>query len=155
MAILWEPPPTAFITCSESDLDVSGEILVESDDPADPVDTIELDVHRELPPQFVISADEQKVSFFTPDLLGIFRIVEILYLRDRVIERCFAWEDLPADAHDIVAYRPDPVNVQIFVLTVTATTTLGIKESEDFVIRVEADYTPGRDLMLGEINARR
>ena len=63
----------------------------------------------------------------------------------------YHWNDLPANATEIVAYKPSPSNVKDYMLTVTTDTG----ESSKYTISIKANYDTGKANLQQAVEARR
>jgi 6,7-dimethyl-8-ribityllumazine synthase len=63
----------------------------------------------------------------------------------------FHWNDLPANATEIVTYKPSPNNVKDYILTVSTDTG----ESSIYTIRIKANYDTGKANLQQAVEARR
>jgi len=93
-------------------------------------------------------------------LTRAFPSVDIEYQIQRVTGHCATFDDLPNEADEIIRYLPNPANTKDSTLRVTAhcadTLTGAVQHhSADFILRVWANYDPGRDALKEAIHARR
>lgn len=156
MSIVWTPDNAdPLILAQEDQTNVSATVSAESDDPLDPVTAVTWSAEPAFPPQFSVETSSSSLTVDIPTFAGVFQIQEIGYLRDGVPGTCTEWADLPVDAEDVITFRPDPVNVREHTLTVVAHQDVGGATSQDYIIRVFANYTLGRDLLVEAVDARR
>lgn len=65
------------------------------------------------------------------------------------------WQDVPAPAADVYAYRASPDNVRHFALAVEALDTTGrVIEKAEYTITVYANYTAGKTALQAAVQAR-
>jgi hypothetical protein len=108
-----------------------------------------------------ILADAAGVTASAPNtLVDAFPPVDIEYQIKGVTGHCRYFADLPAEADEVIRYTPHPVNEKTWTLRVTAhclDAASGDSEdvSEEFKLRVRANYSPGRDALKEAIDARR
>jgi len=109
-----------------------------------------------------IKADASGVTASAPlALADAFPPLGIEYQIKGVTGQCATFADLPAEADEIIRFSPNPANSEEWVLRVTAhaeqAQTGGAPRliSADFVLRVWANYNPGRDALKEAVNARR
>jgi len=93
-------------------------------------------------------------------LTRAFPPVDIEYQIQRVTGHCATFDDLPDEADEIIRYIPNPANTKDWALRVTAHCTDTVTgtvqhHSADFILRVWANYDPGRDALKDAIHARR
>jgi len=93
-------------------------------------------------------------------LTTAFPSVDIEYQIQRVTGHCASFADLPDEADEIIRYIPNPANTKDWILRITAhctdTLTGAIQHhTADFILRVWANYDPGRDALKDAIHARR
>lgn len=157
MAVTLSPvAATPLVEAQEHQVNQVAVVTAASDLPADPVTSIAWSAPEPLPAQFVVTLQQPaKLTLTMPHFADLFPIREIRYRRGGVIGSCTRWSELPADAEDVVAYRPDGRSLRDAVLRVTARTQAGLVATADYVIRVFANYTLGRDTLKGAVDARR
>jgi len=93
-------------------------------------------------------------------LTRAFPPVDIEYQIQRVTGHCATFADLPDEADEVIRYLPNPANTKDWTLRVTAHCTDAVTgsvqhHSADFILRVWANYDPGRDALKKAIHARR
>lgn len=89
-------------------------------------------------------------------LIGLFPIVFIDYLTDDGdLKRIDDWDALPNEAREVVEFRPSDLRKYIFTLTAQAELSNGSIETADYSLIVLHDWTPGRDRLVAEVDARR
>ena len=156
MAIIWTPLPVEpLIEAQEDQANISATVLASSDDPADPVLSLAWSSAEPMPPQVRITIAADLFTIEVPHFLGLFPIQDIAYLRHGQVGHCNAWAELPADAEELLAYRPDPSSFKDFALTVTATQQSGTDTPADYVLRVYANFDLGKLALQEAVNARR
>ena len=165
MDAVWTPENAApLVEATEDERDIVATVEVEAPIPEgelEPDEIVDLSwsASPPFPSQFDVSVSlmgsTASLTLTIPHFAGYFPILELRYLLDGVEGVCFAWEDLPEAAEDVIAYRPDPAGVKETVLTVTASFETAPQESRDYVIRVTADYSLGRDALVEAVDARR
>lgn len=158
--LIWTPDNSAlWFARPETDTSVNEVISISSDDAVVEKVEFSIDSDYELPKQVIIEASNSGVTLTAPDLEGLFPIIAIRYLRHGVAGECYHFDDLPADAEDVLEYRKNPSRRKHFYLTVTATEsalspTSSGTETKIFEFAIDANYTPGRDRLVEEVNAR-
>lgn len=105
-----------------------------------------------LPAQVSITFVDNVLTFQAPDLIGLLPILSIKYLLNGVEYQVNDWNLLPAQAEEVLEYLKDPNSPKIFDLAVTAQATTTETVTYQFIVR--ANYTPGRDRLVQEVNAR-
>lgn len=157
MAVTLSPAAALpLVVAQEHEVDQVATVAAASDLPEDPVESISWSAPEPLPAQFVVTLQQpDKLTLTIPHFADLFPIREIRYRRAGVIGSCTRWADLPADAEEVVAYRPDGRSVRDAVLSVTARSVAGLVATADYVIRVFANYSLGRDLLQEAVDARR
>lgn len=149
--ITWTPDGALpLVEAQEDEVNVVATVTAESD--ADPVESLTWEAVPVFPAQFNVAVAVDTLTLTIPDFVGFFPIQEIRYLRNGVEGSCTAWADLPVDAEDVIAYRPSAENMREHILSVTAEPD-GV--TQDFVIRVWANYSLGRDALSEAVDARR
>lgn len=106
----------------------------------------------ELPPCFTVAVEPGRITFASAHVIGMFPIVSLQFLLPGSMEvhTVFEWEDLPAGAIDVVTFRPYPNSFIDYFLTITAD-----GEAREYIIRAFKNFTPDRDRLRSEVNARR
>jgi len=107
-----------------------------------------------------VHASASGVTVSAPNALTTaFPFVDIEYQIQRVTGHCASFDDLPGEADEIIRYLPNPANTKDWTLRITAhcTDVTGVIQhhSADFILRVWANYDPGRDALKEAIHARR
>lgn len=128
-------------------------LLLESLD-EDPV-SLNWSVDTPLPSMISITTTRLTLNVHLDSLLGSFPMVELTYLisnNPMKYGTITQWEDLPANATEIVTYKPYPSGSKQWVLTVTPNTN---DESRSFIIRIKANYDTGRANLIKAIEDRR
>ncbi len=87
-------------------------------------------------------------------LSGLFGIEFIDYLQNKVIARIADWNDLPAEAEEIVEFRPSSEQSKQYTMTITAELSNKTTESAGYTMTITQEWTAGRDRLRKEINAR-
>lgn len=87
-------------------------------------------------------------------LSGLFGIEFIDYLQNKVIARIADWNDLPAEAEEIVEFRPSSEQFKQYTMTITAELSNKTTESAGYTMTITQEWTAGRDRLRKEINAR-
>jgi hypothetical protein len=107
-----------------------------------------------LPDQLSITTSGLTLDISSQSLLGLFPISELTYLKpgsNMEYGTVYHWNDLPANATEIVAYKPSLSNVKDYMLTVTTDTG----ESSKYTIRIKANYDTGKANLQQAVEARR
>lgn len=143
------------ILAQEHEVSQIATVTAASDLPEDPVTEVTWSAPEPLPPQCTVVVAVPSLTLTVPHFADLFPIREIRFLRAGEIASCTRWVDLPADAEDVVAYRPDTRSMRDFAFRVAAKTQSGLTAAADYVIRVYANYSLGRDTMQEAIDARR
>jgi len=108
---------------------------------------------------FVGAAREITVSA-PKALVSAFPAVDIEYQIKGVTGHCQTFADLPAEADEIIRFIPNPANTKDWILRVTAhcdgAQAGAVQDfTADFILRVWANFDPGRDALKEAIHARR
>lgn len=104
----------------------------------------------------VVSASSAGVLASAPaSLVGSFPVVDLEYQIAGATGHCISFSELPAQAEEIISFKPCPESVKDWTLKVTATLSDGSSESADFLLKVHANFNPGRDALKEAVNARR
>ncbi|WMC11766.1 hypothetical protein PU634_05205 [Oceanimonas pelagia] len=111
-------------------------------EPAPPVPVLELAVSG------------QGVTLSAQTLAGLFGIDFIDYLQDGVIARVTSWGALPAQAEQVIEFRPSRLTSRSYLLQVTAELTNGEREQASYTLTITQEWTAGRDRLKEEVNAR-
>lgn len=94
-------------------------------------------------------------------VIDLFPLVHIRYLQealDSQVQEVAAWADLPADAAEVTEFLANGTNMREYALTVTATGTAGGQPASadgSYQIQIWHQYDINRDIMKGEVDARR
>jgi len=164
MAVLWTPPSgTLIIDASEEQVGVFADIVVESQPSAteppvtEPIDHLDWSWSPDTPGNVVVTdteltASSRRLRVLFPDFAGIFPPRRISYILGESRESVTRWVDLPAAARDVTEFLPHETNIYVWTLEVTAQP---MNESAVYTIRVRANYSLGRDILVAEVNARR
>ena len=106
------------------------------------------------------SQDEAGVVIAVPQVItGLFPPVEIEYqtpLADGGRQTGFCWDfpEIPVEADEIIRFTPRKEPSLDWTFRVTAYFANG-SDSAEFILRVRADWTPGRDALKEAVDARR
>lgn len=160
--IIWTPLPSEpLMVAQEHQSNLTASISA-SVDPATSAGTTTASVasmdwstSAPLPPQITVTTAADTLTVTAQSFTGLFAL-EIDYLVTPFgdIETASSWQDVPSNASDVVAMKPDIINVKEITLAVTAmdesSSPLG---TVDFVIRVFANYSVGRDALMEFIHA--
>lgn len=158
--LVWSPTNAdVWFARPESDLSVLENIAISSDDSTVLSVTAAL-VSGKLPSQISLTSSITGVVFGAAHLDGLFPILSLVFLRNAVLGETFSWEDLPADAEDLILYRKDPIARKTFFVSVTATEdpaslTPSGTETKVYEFAIDANYSAGQARLVEEINARR
>lgn len=107
-----------------------------------------------------VSQDEAGLVIAVPQVItGLFPPVEIEYqtpLADggRQTGTCLDFPEIPAEADEIICFTPRKAPSLDWTFRVTAYFAQG-SDSAEFILRVRADWTPGRDALKEAVDARR
>lgn len=107
-----------------------------------------------------VTQDETGLVIAVPQVItGLYPPVEIEYqtpLADggRQTGICLDFPEIPAAADEIICFTPRKEPSLDWTLRVTAYFAQG-SDSAEFVLRVRADWTPGRDALKEAVDARR
>lgn len=107
-----------------------------------------------------VSQDEAGLVIAVPQVItGLFPPVEIEYqtpLADGGRQTGFCWDfpEIPAAADEIICFTPRKEPSLDWTFLVTAYFAQG-SDSAEFILRVRADWTPGRDALKEAVDARR
>lgn len=156
MAIIWTPDNVEpLVLAQEDQTNVVASVTATSDDPLVQAVVLSWVAAPSLPPQFVVSVVDNLLTLTIPDFVDVFPIQEIRYLLGGVPGTCTRWSDLPEDAEDVTRYIPSSSNQHEVTLSVTAAPDEGEPETKDYLIRVFANYSLGRDALVAAVDARR
>ena len=107
-----------------------------------------------------VSLDEAGLVIAVPQVItGLFPPVEIEYqapLADGGRQTGFWWDcpEIPVEADEIICFTPRKELSLDWIFRVTAYFAHG-SDSAEFILRVRADWTPGRDALKEAVDARR
>ena len=156
MALIWTPDnEEPLVLAQEEETWIIKTVTVTSEDPMVTEIALSWGASGPLPPQFSVAVDGNVLTLTIPDFVDVFPIQEIRYLLGGVPGTCTRWADLPDDAEDVTRYIPSASNQRVVTLSVTATPDEGEPETKDYVIRVFANYSLGRDALVAAVAARR
>ncbi len=162
MAAIWTPTTTDPLMIAQEDevnIDATVTIHADSDVEGDTVTSITWSSTLTIPAQFVFTPSYLlgvgTLLVHAPDFVDIFQIVDLQYLLDGVPGIVYHWADLPADAEDVTAFHPDPQNIKNFPLDVTAHYSISSPETKTYILRIFANYTLGKNLLVAAVDARR
>jgi hypothetical protein len=88
-------------------------------------------------------------------LASAFPAVDIEYQIKGVTGHCATFSELPPEADEVIRFAPCPSNAKDWTLRVTAHCGAGVDDSADFILRVWANFNPGRNALQEAIHARR
>lgn len=162
--IVWTPLPSVPLMVAQEDQSNLTATINATVDPASPPGTggtppsvagLAWSTNVDLPPQISVTTNANTLTVTAQSFSGLFALeIDYLVTPFGQIETVPTWQDVPNDATDVVAMKPDVINVKEIVLTVTAmdesSSPLG---TVDFVIRVFANYSVARDALMGFIHA--
>lgn len=106
-------------------------------------------------PVLTITAGANGVNVTAASLAGLFGIVFIDYLLHGTLGRVFTWDDLPAEAEEIIEFRPLSDAERQYTLTVEADVQGEGTVQAAYTLEILQDWTAGRDRLVEEVNARR
>ena len=107
-----------------------------------------------------VSQDEAGLVIAVPQVItGLYPPVEIEYqtpLADGGRQTGFCWDfpEIPVEADEIICFTPRKAPSLDWTFRVTAYFAHG-SDSAEFILRVRADWTPGRDALKEAVDARR
>ena len=107
-----------------------------------------------------VSQDEAGLVIAVPQVItGLYPPVEIEYqapLADGGRQTGFCWDfpEIPVEADEIIRFTPRKEPSLDWTFRVTAYFANG-SDSAEFILRVRADWTPGRDALKEAVDARR
>lgn len=159
--IQWSIPPGPWWLRPESDRNVVETISVRiPPNHGEIVQVSHVMTADDLPDQVVVASDLTGTTLTAPTLLGLFPILEIWFLRDGALGVAADFDDVPDEAENIISYRkligePRRYDITVTVLWQERDNTQRQTESRAFYFIVVPDYTPGRDRLVEEVNARR
>ena len=104
-----------------------------------------------------ITASPTGVIVHSAGLAGLFGIDFIDYLRGGVVSRAASWEALPADAEQIIEFRPSKLTSRSYQLMITARLSNGDAVQAGYAIVIQQDWTAGRDRLkeFGNASSRK
>lgn len=160
--VTWQPAPGVLFSLPETAGGVSFAIscLITASPPIDELPEPKAEVVGYMAavdkPQSALSiaSGSGGVTVSAPALTGLFGIEFIDYQKDRVTTRIYRWDDLPADADEIIEFTPSTEQSRQYVLTVTALLSNGGEAVANYAMIINQDWTAGRDRLLGEMNVR-
>ena len=105
------------------------------------------------------SREEGLVISVPQVITGLYPPVEIEYqtpLADGGRQTGFCWDfpEIPVEADEIICFTPRKTPTLDWTFRVTAYFAQG-SDSAEFILRVRADWTPGRDALKEAVDARR
>ena len=112
-------------------------------------------------PGLLVQAAAAGVTASAPKALaGVFPPLDIEYQIKGVTGHCAAFDELSAEADEVIRFVPNPANTKDWTLRVTAhcadaLTGAAQDFTADFILRVWANFDPGRDALKEAVNARR
>lgn len=164
MAVAFSPADgTMIIDVDEAATDVSATVNFATDMPGSTLADLVYSVDPPLPEQAEVSGEIDaggetgSVTVQIPHLIGFVPILAIDYMLDGVPGTVTSWDDLPAEAEQVYSYRKAIASPAIYTLTIEVAEvgpTPGTA-SADFTIRIEPNYTVGRDALIAAVDARR
>jgi hypothetical protein len=108
-----------------------------------------------------VHVDEGGVTASAPDtLIHVFPPIDIEYQIKRETYHCATLGELPVEADEVIHFIPNPSNTKDWALRVIAhfidpKTNESLNFTADFVLRVWANFDPGRDALKEAVDARR
>lgn len=160
--VTWSPEPGELFTLPETAEDVSHAITVEVEEEdaatGEPqVIAVEQYTGTVTPDQSVLAIGEgpDALTVSADSLVGLFGIDGIEYLLGGELGQADAWDELPAEAEEIVSFKPSTEVERTYTLTVTAHLEDGSQESADYDMIIQQDWTAGRDRLVEAVDARR
>lgn len=163
MVLIWTPDPALpLIDVSVLEAPVTATVQAAPDAEApEPVTVGGLSwaVDPPLPAGVGVTVAGDTLTVHAEDWAGAFPM-SLDYLREGVPGTATRWGDLPAEAEEVIAFRPSPSSVRVYALAVTAQTVTaeggdGGTETAIYTLRLTADYTDGRDSLREAVHARR
>ncbi|PAU79239.1 hypothetical protein [Halomonas salipaludis] len=158
----WTPPPDLLFSLPETAGPVAFTISVEVEG-VDPVTgepaVVEVVGYRgSITPEqalLAIEGDADGLTVSADSLAGLFPIEHIDYRQDGQVVRVPSWEQLPAEAEELIEYRPSRAQTRAYRLDVVADLADGSEAYMSYLIEVHQDWSAGRDRLRSEIDARR
>lgn len=106
--------------------------------------------------RLTVTGGSASLTVTAETLNGLFPIVFIDYIADTgELKRVDDWEDLPRGARDVVEFRPNGERSQTYTLNAKALLSSGETVTARFNMIILHDWTPGRDRLIAEVDARR
>ena len=145
----------------ESDLDVFEKIAVSIASSEGHIVSVAHDITpTELPDQIDLFSDLTGTTFSAPHLEGLFPILEIKFLNAGVMGDVVDFDDVPDAAENLISYRklisgPKRYDVTVTVVWEERDTNRRHTETRPFYFIIVPNYSPGRDRLVEEVNARR
>ena len=110
-----------------------------------------------------LSQDEAGLVIAVPQVItGLYPPVEVEYQAPlagggRQTGFCWDFPEIPAEADEIICFTPRKAPSLDWTFRVTAYFAQGshMADSAEFILRVRADWTPGRDALKEAVDARR
>lgn len=156
MPITWTPGPGLLFSLPETAGPIAFSISATYSDETAPaaITGYEAEIN---PPSNTLQVDvgPTEVTVSAPSLVGTFGIQYIDHLNGGVLRRVGSWEELPAEAEEVIEFRPSYDRLREHTLTVTAMTSLGGQEQAVYTIQILQDWSAGRDRLVEEVDARR
>lgn len=104
----------------------------------------------------MVAGGDDALTVTAETLNGLFPIVFISYIAGNGdLKRADDWEALPRGARDLVEFRPNAERQKTFTLTARAKLSNGTTATAEYDMIILHDWTPGRDRLVAEVNARR
>jgi hypothetical protein len=159
MALIWNPSESIqpWISVQADQVWSDGPITATDDLGMLLVTSYEWEIVESQPLiELVVQADSSGVVVSAPNTLAnAFQPLDIEYQIEGKTLHCANFNELPAQADEVIRYVPNPSNIKDVILRLTARVGTFDLGSADFIIRVYANYNPGRDALKGAVNARR
>lgn len=154
--VTWTPEPGELFRLPETSTDISYSVSVSVTDDGDPDLSVTGYAATITPEQSILDVSTAgSVTVSADSLAGLFPIQFIDFLLNGVPGRVFSWEDLPAEAEDIIEFRPGSGVSVTFTMVVIATLSDASQVQATYTMTVTQDWTAGRDRLVMEVNARR
>lgn len=103
---------------------------------------------------FTFNVTPTGVAMSATTLAGLMPIDGIDYLLGGVLATAADWDDLPAEAEEIVAFRAGTTASITFTLTITAIAGGSDPISAEYTFTITRDWTAGRDRLIAEVALR-
>jgi hypothetical protein len=164
MPLVWTPDPATvpWHDVQADEVWTQGPIQATDDEALLTVSGYDCEVIGDPLAGLVIRADAGGVTASAPETLGlgaVFPPVDIEYQIAGVTGHCKSFDELPDEADEVIRFVPYPANTRDWTLRVTAhcAALTGATQdfTADFVLRVWADFDPGRDALKKAVDARR